>query len=129
MCSGLLELHYRWLHLYVQLNSLVTRNFKQLFCYLACECRTEYSSGFSCDVNTGQCKCLKNVSGEKCEQCPYRWIFIEDYGCEPCDNCVHSLLDTTDEIKQLIDPVIKEYGVSNLGLHLLKPCTNLTRFR
>lgn len=64
---------------------------------------------------TGQCRCLKNVTGEKCENCPYRWVFIQDYGCEPCNNCVHSLLDTTDELALLIDPIIAEYGSADSG--------------
>lgn len=101
----------RTLHLFFFVSLLLTL---PNLIFLACECRTEYSSGFSCDVSTGQCKCLKNVSGEKCEHCPHRWVFIEDYGCEPCDNCVHSLMDTTDELRQLIDPIIEEYGVSIL---------------
>lgn len=80
-----------------------------LFFLIACGCRTQYSLGFGCNAQTGQCECLQNVQGEKCDRCPYRWVFVPDYGCHQCDNCTHFLLDSTDELAHLIDPVIHEF--------------------
>lgn len=55
-----------------------------------------------------QCECLHQVIGEKCDACPHRWVFIENYGCEECDGCHHGLLDVTDALKAKIDPVVNE---------------------
>lgn len=46
--------------------------------------------------------------GEKCDSCPLRWVFIDDYGCEECNDCHHGLLDVTDGLKGKIDPVVEE---------------------
>lgn len=79
---------------------------------LACGCKSEYSLGFGCNALTGQCECLQGVIGEKCNQCPHRWVFVPDYGCHQCDSCTHALLDSTDELRHMIDPVIIEFDVS-----------------
>lgn len=50
--------------------------------------------------------------GEKCDQCPHRWVFVPDYGCQICDSCAHALLDDTDYLNTLIDPIIFEFDVS-----------------
>lgn len=55
-----------------------------------------------------QCECLHQVIGEKCDSCPNRWVFIENYGCEECDGCHHGLLDVTDALQTKIDPVVLE---------------------
>jgi laminin alpha 3/5 len=55
------------------------------------------------------------VVGEKCDQCPARWVFVPDYGCHQCDSCTHALLDTTDELQDLIDPIILEFDSANSG--------------
>ena len=34
-----------------------------------CECSSVGSSSSVCDATTGQCPCLPNVSGRKCDQC------------------------------------------------------------
>lgn len=79
---------------------------------LACGCKGEYSIGVGCNAETGQCECLPNVVGEKCDQCPYRWVFIPDSGCQECDSCHHALLNDTDALAALIDPIIIEFDVS-----------------
>ena len=74
----------------------------------ACNCAEKYSYGAVCDQSTGQCQCLPGVVGEKCDSCPHRWVFINKTGCRECGPCVHELLDDTDELKLLIDPLRNE---------------------
>lgn len=54
---------------------------------LECVCHilgTNSSAG-PCDPNSGQCKCLPNVTGLKCDQClPNYWKIASGEGCEPC---------------------------------------------
>lgn len=76
---------------------------------LSCGCNTDYSLGFGCNAMTGQCECLPGVIGEKCDHCPYRWVLIENQGCFGCDSCTHDLLDVTDELTNMTDPVIEEF--------------------
>ncbi|XP_039299299.1 laminin subunit beta-1 isoform X2 [Nilaparvata lugens] len=46
---------------------------------------TDAKLGF-CDRVTGQCPCLPNVIGQKCDQCkPNHWKIASGTGCEPCD--------------------------------------------
>lgn len=73
-----------------------------------CSCNTELSRGLGCDPVSGQCVCLHEVIGEKCDSCRDRWVFIESYGCQVCDECTHALLDTTDALKAKLDPVVTE---------------------
>lgn len=73
-----------------------------------CSCNTDYSRGLGCNALTGQCECLSGVVGEKCDSCPYRWVLIPDTGCQECDGCHHALLDVTDELKEIIDPVLQD---------------------
>ena len=41
----------------------------------------------NCDRVTGQCPCLPNVIGIKCDRCaPNHWNLQSRTGCEPC-NC------------------------------------------
>lgn len=47
--------------------------------------------------------------GANCDGCPYRWVLIDGFGCRECDECVHALLDTTDELSRLIEPTIVEF--------------------
>lgn len=55
-----------------------------------------------------QCECLHKVIGEKCDSCPHRWVFIENYGCEECDGCHHGLLDVTDSLERKLSPIVNE---------------------
>ncbi|XP_017881365.1 laminin subunit alpha [Ceratina calcarata] len=75
----------------------------------SCECNTGYSVGVSCNTTTGQCSCLPGVIGEKCDHCPYRNVFISAQGCFPCDSCTGNLLDVTDELSNLLEPVFKDF--------------------
>lgn len=43
------------------------------------------SSAGPCDPNSGQCICLPNVSGLKCDECiENHWKIASGEGCEPC---------------------------------------------
>lgn len=42
----------------------------------------------------------------------FRWVLIDGVGCRECDECVHALLDTTDELSRLIEPTIVEFEVN-----------------
>ena len=85
-----------------------------IFFLAACGCNTEYSLGFGCNPNTGQCECLPGVIGEKCDHCPYRWVLKEEEGCFECDSCIHDLLDVTDQLRSHIDPLAVEFEVREL---------------
>ncbi|XP_076046327.1 laminin subunit alpha isoform X4 [Oratosquilla oratoria] len=74
-----------------------------------CTCRAGFSVGVGCDPRTGQCSCLPGVIGSNCEGCPYRWVLIDGVGCQRCDECVHALLNTTEELRGLIAPVLDEF--------------------
>lgn len=78
----------------------------------ACGCNTGYSVGASCNTTTGQCTCLPGVIGEKCDHCPYRHVLIPGQGCFACDSCTGDLLDVTDILSGLLNPVFEEYNVS-----------------
>lgn len=71
--------------------------------------------GVGCNVATGQCECLPGVIGDQCDQCPHRWVLVQDRGCFECNSCTHDLLDTTDYLKNLIDPVMAEFKVENIS--------------
>lgn len=76
----------------------------------SCGCNTGYSVGVSCNTTTGQCSCLPGVIGEKCDHCPYRNVLIPGQGCFACDSCTGNLLDVTDDLSNLLDPVFREYN-------------------
>ncbi|XP_066588247.1 laminin subunit alpha [Prorops nasuta] len=76
----------------------------------SCGCNTGYSVGASCNVTTGQCTCLPGVIGEKCDHCPYRNVLLEGQGCFQCGSCAGDLLDVTDELAGLLDPVFYEFN-------------------
>ncbi|KAL1517260.1 hypothetical protein ABEB36_001047 [Hypothenemus hampei] len=82
---------------------------------VSCGCKGEYSIGVGCNALTGQCECLPGVIGEKCDQCPHRWVFVPDFGCHQCDSCHHSLLNDTDDLANLIDPIILEFDSTQSG--------------
>ncbi|KAJ8973563.1 hypothetical protein NQ317_009587 [Molorchus minor] len=56
---------------------------------ISCGCKNEYSRGFGCNAFTGQCECLQGV----------------------CDSCHHALLDDTDKLAVLIDPVLSDFNL------------------
>lgn len=76
----------------------------------SCECHTGYSVGVSCNTTTGQCTCLPGVIGEKCDHCPYRHVLIPAQGCFSCGSCTGNLLDVTDELADLLEPVSRKYS-------------------
>jgi laminin alpha 3/5 len=36
---------------------------------LPCECNEAGSTGLSCDLKSGKCRCKPNFVGEKCDEC------------------------------------------------------------
>ena len=44
----------------------------------------------------------------------YRWVLIDGVGCKACDECTHALLNTTQELHDMIQPVIDEFQVRKL---------------
>ncbi|XP_055377658.1 laminin subunit beta-1 isoform X2 [Condylostylus longicornis] len=53
-----------------------------------CECNILGTNGTiqHCDRVTGQCPCLMNVRGIRCDECiPNHWKIASGEGCEPCD--------------------------------------------
>jgi hypothetical protein len=56
------------------------------FIGLECDCDVLGSNGtVPCDRTTGQCSCLKNVVGLRCDQCANNhWKIASGEGCEPC---------------------------------------------
>ena len=53
----------------------------------ACVCNllgTDREAG-DCDIQTGQCPCLPNVIGQRCDRCaPNHWKIASGLGCEQC---------------------------------------------
>uniref|UniRef100_A0A146MHL0 Laminin subunit alpha n=2 Tax=Lygus hesperus TaxID=30085 RepID=A0A146MHL0_LYGHE len=75
-----------------------------------CSCNEGYSEGVGCDPLTGTCHCLQGVIGEKCESCPHRWVLVKsEGGCLECDKCAHDLLDETDKINAMLQPISDEF--------------------
>ena len=72
---------------------------------IACECNEKFSKAKQCDQFNGQCQCLENVIGEKCERCPDRWVLLPGYGCQSCSNCIHVLLNDTNELEYSINSI------------------------
>ncbi|KPM02403.1 paramyosin-like protein 1, partial [Sarcoptes scabiei] len=68
----------------------------------SCGCNENYSRVKQCNQLTGQCQCLPGVVGAKCEKCPDRWVLIPESGCQECGDCIHTLLDDTDQINENI---------------------------
>ncbi|XP_060535680.1 laminin subunit alpha [Cylas formicarius] len=92
---------------------------------ISCGCKSEYSLGVGCNALTGQCECLPGVLGEKCDQCPHRWVFVQDIGCHECDTCHHALLDETDALATMIDPIIIEFDSTQSGYFTRRRLDNL----
>lgn len=67
-----------------------------------------------CNPANGQCSCLPGVVGKNCDSCPHRWVLIEDRGCQGCDNCQHQLLDETDALAAMLDPVKDDFEVGTI---------------
>ncbi|XP_057663543.1 laminin subunit alpha [Diorhabda carinulata] len=92
---------------------------------ISCGCKSEYSLGLGCNALTGQCECLEGVIGEKCDQCPHRWAFEPNFGCHRCDTCHHALLNDTDLLAELIDPIIKDFDTTQSGYFTRRRLENM----
>ena len=53
-------------------------------------------------------------------RCENRWVLIPDQGCEACDNCVHTLLDDTDDIQMEIANASQSLYIINIGVEARK---------
>ncbi|KAH8324869.1 hypothetical protein KR074_009874 [Drosophila pseudoananassae] len=50
-----------------------------------CHCSNVGSLSSDCDKRTGQCSCLANVTGRRCDKCrPGHWNLTEGMGCRDC---------------------------------------------
>ena len=59
---------------------------RSLGCVL-CECYKPGTGEEECDAKTGQCVCMRNVEGERCDRCKETyWNIDSGAGCDPC-NC------------------------------------------
>jgi len=74
-----------------------------------CLCNQEYAIGVGCNPMDGQCVCLPGVIGSNCSHCPHRWVLIKDRGCSSCDSCQYQLLDETDKMGFILNPVKEEF--------------------
>ncbi|KAF7271317.1 hypothetical protein GWI33_015789 [Rhynchophorus ferrugineus] len=92
---------------------------------ISCGCKDEYSLGLGCNAETGQCECLPGVIGEKCDKCPYRWAFVQDVGCHKCDVCHDVLLNDTDALASMIDPVIAYFNSTQSGYFTRRRLDNM----
>lgn len=97
-------------------------NFSSTGC-TPCQCELEGAVG--CDVQTGICQCLQGVTGERCDRCEDRWVLIPTTGCEPCDNCVHTLLDETDVMSFDIANASESLRIINIGVEAVKELERL----
>ncbi|XP_050301015.1 laminin subunit alpha [Anthonomus grandis grandis] len=92
---------------------------------VSCGCKGEFSIGVGCSPTTGQCECLPGVIGEKCDQCPHRWVFVPGEGCHQCDHCHFPLLDDTDALAAMIDPIILEFNSTQSGYFTRRKLDNM----
>lgn len=53
----------------------------RIYFFPACNCDEKYSAGAVCNPVSGICQCLPGVLGDKCDKCPYRWVFLKNQGC------------------------------------------------
>ncbi|TMW53859.1 hypothetical protein DOY81_001030 [Sarcophaga bullata] len=50
-----------------------------------CQCSTAGAIGNTCDKRTGQCNCLANVTGRRCDKCKSgHWNLTQGIGCHDC---------------------------------------------
>ncbi len=81
------------------------------FFFAGCLCNPQFAFGGGCNPRTGQCECLRGVVGQNCDRCPHRWVLIKNVGCEPCDTCIDGLLDDTDLLTEMIEPLMADFNV------------------
>lgn len=65
-----------------------------------CDCDPSGSTGFQCDLETGQCPCRDKVEGRKCDTCMENTKTRDGYEgekiCEPCDDCYNLIQDAAN---------------------------------
>ncbi|KAI5635987.1 laminin G domain-containing protein [Phthorimaea operculella] len=71
-----------------------------------CACDPVGSVVPQCD-NRGRCRCRSFATGIKCDQCVARRTYLDGDGCQTCDNCTQTLIDSiehlTDDFKRRLD--------------------------
>lgn len=50
--------------------------------FAACECNKVGSISNDCDLVSGQCKCLSNFGGERCERCKHGYFQYPECKCK-----------------------------------------------
>ncbi|XP_071477998.1 LOW QUALITY PROTEIN: laminin subunit alpha-5-like, partial [Diadema antillarum] len=83
-------------------------------CY-SCNCDPK----LRCDPNTGECLCPPGAMGENCDECEPRYILTER-GCEPCDECVHLLLDDVERMSNDLNEAAKNMTDIAVGQEALR---------
>ena len=73
---------------------------------LPCTCNSYGSESDQCDVRSGQCYCVPGVTGRACDQCKPRHVLTNQRTCKNCnDGCVGTLLDTMDNIQDILHTI------------------------
>ena len=58
-----------------------------MFTFSDCDCDEKGSENLVCENKTGQCPCIKNVTGKKCDKCEEGKYDFENGPCEKDCKC------------------------------------------